>query len=187
MAMRFTYNEDDEHERKPVITLSPIQLAEKRQWQYATHDPVACAALAEALGASCRRGRPISYAALARGIVFRLPSINGGNPYVIDIQHSNRIDLHDQKMLDDFLSFLSLQSVKAASILASANVIDPAYPDRAPAGFPETARLLGYSQFGNSLMANGRHDRAVQVRNFDLWGIELMKVYAWFKAHPIHS
>lgn len=182
MAIKFTYGAED---GKPINPMSPIQRAEKRQWQYATLDPVACAALAEALGLSCRRGRPITYADLARGITFRLPSINDGKPYVIDIQRLNRISQRDQQVLDDFLCFLSLQSAKGASILASANVIDPSDQGRAPTGFLETARLLGFRQFDSDHVAGGRYDKHAEMKNIMLWDQELKKVYAWFKAHPI--
>ena len=168
--MKFTYDSDDE---PPRIPLSPIQRAEQRQWQYATKDPIACAAVAEALGRSCRRGRTITYAELARGVTFRLPEINGGRPYVIDILNQTQVSKRDQHILDDFLCFLSLQSMKGASILASANVFDPNDSRGASNGFFETARLLG-------VLTEVRGDMGELM----FWKRELQKVHDWFSELP---
>jgi len=182
----YVFNYDDEKVRVPPPE-SPIQRVEKRQWQYATHDPIACADLATALGRSCRRGRTITYAELARGVTFRLPSINEGRPYIIDIQNQSRISSRDQNILDDFLCFLSLQSVKGASILASANVIDPFDKKGASNGFFETARLLGYHQADDACLAGRQYASEAEMRNIMFWNKELKKVYAWFAAHPVQS
>lgn len=182
----FYFSYEDDKVRVPPPE-SPIQRAEKRHWQYATHDPIACADLATALGRSCRRGRTITYAELARGVTFRLPSINQGQPYIIDIQNQSRISPRDQHILDDFLCFLSLQSVKGASILASANVIDPSDRRGASNGFFETARVLGYHQADDARLAGRQYDSKAEMRNIMFWNQELKKVYAWFAAHPVHS
>ena len=164
MMVQFTYDEDDD-----LPPETPIQRAEKRQWQYATHDPVACAALAEAMGRSCRLGRTITYADLARGVTFRLPGVNDGMPYVIDILDRKRVSKFDQNILDDFLAFLSLQSMKGASILASANVFDPHDSRGASNGFFETARWLGVLP-----------ELRGEMNQMLFWKHELRKVHDWF-------
>ena len=130
-------------------------------------------AVAEALGRSCRRGRTITYAELARGVTFRLPEINGGRPYVIDILNQTQVSKRDQHILDDFLCFLSLQSMKGASILASANVFDPNDSRGASNGFFETARLLG-------VLTEVRGDMGELM----FWKRELQKVHDWFSELP---
>ncbi|PKO62618.1 MAG: hypothetical protein CVU24_03305 [Betaproteobacteria bacterium HGW-Betaproteobacteria-18] len=177
---RFSYADPSKDISPPETA---IQRAEKRKWLYATDDPVACAAIAEKLGESCRRGKTISYAELGRNISFRLSKISDGQKYVIDIQNGSRISLVDQQILDEFLCFLSLQSVKGASILASANVIDPANLRSAPNGFFETARILGYMQADNARIPGRPVDRNAEMKNLMFWQSELQKVYAWFKAH----
>ncbi len=166
-VFRFTYTDE------PLpVSETPLQKAERRQWLYATHDPVACTAIAEKLGQACRRGRTITYAELSRGVSISIPGET--TPHVVDIQGGTRISADDQHILDDFLCFLSLQSFKNASILASANVFDPTDKRGASSGFFEAARILGCLPVLHS-----------DIAEMMFWKQELKKVYQWFKLHPI--
>lgn len=178
---KFSYADSDS-DSGPVLT--PIEAAENRSWEYATKDPVACASLAEKLGASCSRGRAITYAEFSRGTAFILPGVNDGNRYVMDIREGKYISESDQYILDDFLCFLSLQSAKGAGILASANVYDPKERNGVPRGFIATARLLGYRKDSFYAQISGRMlSQHEEMEQMAYWNKEQQKVYAWFKRH----
>lgn len=181
---RFSYADAD----TAAPTLTPIEKAETRKWQYATMDPVACAFLAEKLGESCIRGRPITYAELSRGATFTLPDGNGGSRYVMDISDGKYINSSDQFILDDFLCFLSLQSAKGAGILASANVMDPREKNLVPKGFLATATLLGFRRDVHYPQTVGRGPGFnEQMEQAAFWVKEQKKAYAWFKQYSAES
>jgi hypothetical protein len=90
------------------------------EWTYADDDPKAVAALESRIAHAGRRQELITYSDLVRGVQFRLPTINGGEPYEIDVQSWEPLD---RALIGDFLGYISERSYTKAQFMASALVV----------------------------------------------------------------
>lgn len=155
-------------------------------WVYATQDPESCDEIAGRLGLACRKRKTVTYAELSRGIKFRLPDVKDGQPFVIDIEGGVNISSADKFILDDFLCFLSFQSLSSAGIVACANVVNPSELGRgAPTGFLEIAKTLGLRPAIELSQPGRKNNLVTQIQQINFWTTELKKVYTWFDAHPM--
>ena len=85
-------------------------------WKYAGQDSEAKAELTRRISEAGRRLQMITYSDLVRGIRFRIPSINSGQPYEIDTADWTGFD---RAMIGDFLGAISAESYAAGGFLAS--------------------------------------------------------------------
>lgn len=78
-------------------------------WRYADADPNAKAELARRISDAGRKLQLITYSDLTRGVTFTLPTVNGGQPFQIDV--TDWLDL-DRAMLGDFLGAISARATR---------------------------------------------------------------------------
>jgi hypothetical protein len=91
------------------------------RWKFAEADPAAKTELARRIADAGRKLQLITYSDLVRGITFRLPTVNGGVPFQIDV--SDWSDL-DRAILGDFLGAISTETYLQAGFLATALVVN---------------------------------------------------------------
>lgn len=91
------------------------------EWKYATQDPAAKSELTRRIAAAGKRLGMITYSDLVRGIVFRVATVNGGQPYEIDVQDWSGFD---RVFIGDFLGAISAESYVEAEFLATALVVN---------------------------------------------------------------
>ena len=147
---------------------SKLEVAERRYAVYPNADPETSKAIAERLALAAAATRVLTHAELGRGITFRLPMINGGQPHVID-PADGIVRSADRDLLDEFLGFLTVQSYKHAKVFASALVVEGRGSEPAKV-FIRLAGELGV------------HHSATHDRNTLFWVHELKKLHTWFRA-----
>lgn len=138
------------------------------RWSYADRDPQALDELRRRLAATGRRESLIDYSALVRGVAFHIPTVNGGQPYAIDIQEWQDLD---RDLLGDFLGFLSQESYERHGFVVSALAVSKA--DGTPSeGFWSLMKRLGH-------VASGRGPRALEF-----WSGQVRAAHEWYAANP---
>lgn len=143
------------------------RLAEIR-WSYADRDSEAVEELRRRLAATGRREGLIDYSALVRGVRFRIPTVNGGQPYSIDVQDWQDLD---RDLLGDFLGFLSQESYERHGFFVSALAVSKS--DGAPSeGLWSLMKRIG-------LVASGRGARALEF-----WSGQVRAAHEWYTANP---
>jgi hypothetical protein len=91
------------------------------QWKYADHDSAAKQELAARIAREGKRLGMITYSDLVSGVVFRVPHVNGGRPYEIDVRDWTGFD---RAFIGDFLGAISATSYIEADFLATALVVN---------------------------------------------------------------
>lgn len=100
---------------------SVIEVLDAVEWPFAPFDLDACQELANRIARTGRLGQNlISYSNLVSGVNFSLPTINNGEPYVIDTYNWEGLD---RRILGDFLGYISAASFREANFMASALVV----------------------------------------------------------------
>ena len=91
------------------------------RWTFADADPVARRELERRIAEVGRKGGLVTYSELVKGVVFRLPTVNGGGPYQIDISNWSELD---RALIGDFLGAISSDSYLQGGFLATALVVN---------------------------------------------------------------
>jgi hypothetical protein len=86
-------------------------------WPYADRDPAALAELDRRLADVGRREDLINYADLVRGVTFRLPNVDDGQPFELGVPEWRDVD---RAILGDFLGRLCVDSYRKGQFLVSA-------------------------------------------------------------------
>lgn len=139
------------------------------KWHYADKDERARMQLSERLAERGRKERTLTYSELVDGVEFRLPNVNGGQPF--QIGGSEWTDL-DRALLGDFLGYISMESYEAGGFFASAVVVSKATGEPSE-GFRVLMRQVG-------LLRSSKPDAALM-----LWSAELKKAYEWYAKNPV--
>lgn len=109
------------------------------RWTWADKDRDALAELERRISATGRRRTLISYSELATGVLFRLPNLNRGELYQIDVSYWKDVD---RALIGEFLGYISMQSYRRHSFMASALAVEKG--ERKPSfHFFEWMRKLG--------------------------------------------
>src|SRR5687767_6913948 len=87
------------------------------KWSWADKDPRALAELEGKIKRAGRKKTPVSYSDLALGVLFKIPTLNNGEPFTIDTH--NWSDL-DRAFIGEFLGYISMRSYKSYGFMASA-------------------------------------------------------------------
>lgn len=90
-------------------------------WRWATQDSTAQAEIEHRIIARARKQGLITYSDLVAGIDFDIPSVNGGQPFRIDVHHWSVLD---RALLGDFLGYTSSRSYEKAGFMISALVVN---------------------------------------------------------------
>ncbi len=133
------------------------------EWAYGAKDLRARRELADRIIATGRDEKLITYSGLVRGVTFRLPNVNQGRPFEIDV--SDWSDLH-RAIIGDFLGCISAESYVTAGIFLSAIVVTKDDGTPGP-GFTNFMRDLG-------VLAGSSQTAALEC-----WVREVQKVYEW--------
>ncbi len=137
------------------------------KWYYTDKDLRARQELADRMAQTARRQDLITYSDLIKGVTFKLPNVNGGQPFQIDPYEWT--DLHRQ-IVGDFLGSISAESYRRDGIFVSAIVVSKA--DGTPGlGFVNFMRELGILT-GPSEVAALEH-----------WVEEVRKVHGRYKRN----
>lgn len=91
------------------------------RWKFAEADPHAKAELERRIADTGRRRGLITYSELVRDVTFKLPTVNGGSPFQIDVTDWSDLD---RAILGDFLGAISTDSYLKAGFLATAQVVN---------------------------------------------------------------
>lgn len=124
-----------------LMTISPdvVRRLETIRWKFAESDHAARQELAARIARTGERSDLITYSDLVAGVTFRLPTVNGGDPFQIDT--SDWRDL-DRALLGEFLGHISSESYRQHGFFATALVVNK--EDRRPSGqFFKWMRDLG--------------------------------------------
>lgn len=156
----------------PVVTpMDQIQRElDSIRWKYADSDPATVAEFARRIRDAVRSGKQtLTYSELAAGVTFRLPNVNDGQPY--------QIDVHDWEILDraivgDLLGKIDADSYRAGKFFASAMVISADRNMPSPAFF-DLARQVG--------LLRGRGEDA----ELAFWMEHLNQSRAWFQTNEL--
>lgn len=109
------------------------------RWTWADKDREALRELERRIARAGRRRTLISYSELATGVEFRLPNLNLGQPYQIDVSYWKDLD---RALIGEFLGYLSTQSYRRYGFVVSALVVEK--EERKPSyHFFEWMRKLG--------------------------------------------
>lgn len=109
------------------------------RWTWADKDPEALAELESRIRQAGRRRTLVSYSDLVNGVVFRLPNLNGGQPYQINTSYWKDVD---RALIGEFLGYISTRSHRRYGFMASALVVEK--EERKPSfHFFEWMRKLG--------------------------------------------
>lgn len=140
------------------------------RWQFANFDPAAQSELAGRIRDAVRDGKEIlTYSEIVDGVTFRLPNVNDGRPYEIDVK--NWAD-QDRAIIGDFLGKIDADSYRAGKIMASASVV-AAETKRPSLPFFDLARKVG--------LLRGRSTSAED----DFWMPHLRLVQQWFRTNEL--
>lgn len=135
---------------------------------YADRDPNALADLRRRLAEAGRREGLIEYSALVEVIAFHIPTLNSGQPYVIDTHDWQDLD---RSLLGDFLGFLSQESYERHGFVASALAVGKG--DGAPSeGFWSLMKRLG-------MVSSGRSAQALEF-----WSGQVRAAHEWYTSNP---
>jgi hypothetical protein len=105
------------------VTTSPEEtLARMREvkWTWAKSDSAAVYELEWRMTKKAREKAFLNYSELVDGVFFRIPTINGGLPYRIDVRDWKDID---RALVGEFLGFISMRSFEKHGFMFSAIVI----------------------------------------------------------------
>jgi hypothetical protein len=132
-------------------------------WPYASQDATAVAEIESRLAIAGRQRKLLTYSDLARGVIFRLPTLR--NPvHVIDVFDWQDLD---RAIIGDFLGYVSMRSYDQAAFFASALVVTKL--DGLPSeGFYTLMKDIG-------LLASSRSDKAMY-----LWADHVAKAHTWY-------
>ncbi len=134
-------------------------------WPYAQHDPDARRQLARRIEDRARRQDILTYSDLVRGVTFRLPNVNSGRPFEIDVHEWSELD---RAIIGDFLGYISAETYERAGIFGSAIVVTKGDGTPGP-GFTKFMRDLG--------ILTGSSETAA----LECWVREVERVYAWYR------
>ena len=98
-----------------------LRRLEQLAWTYPLEDPQALAILEERIAETGRNLGLITYSELVEGVVFRLPSVRGGEPFTIEDWTGL-----DRGVIGEFLGYISMRSYREAGFMASALVVNAA-------------------------------------------------------------
>lgn len=104
----------------PIERERVLELMRGVDWTWAKSDVAACEEIEWRLTRKAKDRGFLNYSELVEGIEFRIPTINGGRPYSIDVR--NWKDL-DRAIVGQFLGYLSMKSFEQHGFMLSAIVI----------------------------------------------------------------
>ena len=139
------------------------------EWRWGDKDAAALAILEDRIGdAGSQPSRiTINYSELVRGINFTVPTLHGGKPYEIDVDHWTELD---RALIGDFLGVVSARSYERAKFMASALVV--LKDERKPSWhFFQWMEMLG-------VLPNLDDDTVLAF-----WIEQVNKAHEWFKVH----
>jgi hypothetical protein len=138
-------------------------------WGFGDSDPAALAEIKRRISVRARTSRPQqNYSELVSGIVFRLPTVNSGDPYEIDVHDWQSLD---RQILGKFLGRVNTDSYRAGRFFASAIAVqaDTGTPSEP---FYELALESGF------LRDDKEDDR------LEFWSAQTRAAVTWFCANP---
>ena len=90
-------------------------------WKWGDKDAIALEELERRIARHLRQNDYITYSDLVQGVVFRVPGINNGLPYQVDVHNWSWLD---RALVGEFLGYISLRSYRRYGFMASAVVVD---------------------------------------------------------------
>lgn len=142
---------------------------DKIQWAFAPEDLDAARNMAKRIARTGRLGSSfISYSNLVEGLTFTLPTVNDGQPFMIDTHNWTGLD---RQILGDFLGYISTQSFKTAGFRASCLVV----------GLKDNQPSEVYFDWMKDLNILSSKTEAAVLK---YWSHEVRKAIAWYKANP---
>jgi hypothetical protein len=136
-------------------------------WHYAEQDTAAFDEIARRVATVGRAKDLITYSKLVEGIVFRLHTVNRGQPIALGVP--DWIDLH-RAILGSFLGKLCLATYQRGGFMGSALVVSATGLEPSE-GFRELMRQLGLPH----------NPKSTQYLAF--WTREVEKAHIWYDAH----
>ena len=136
-------------------------------WAYAPGDAAARAELKRRLARVGRDEQLVTYSDLVAGVTFRLPNVQGGEPFRLGVP--DWTDLH-RAIIGDFLGYLSMESWEQGEFLASALAVSKTTTEPSE-GFRALLKEV------DLLPAGGK------IEPILFWSEQVRKAHNWFRNH----
>lgn len=148
---------------------SIAQALVRKDWTWGDSDPAALEELRSRIAETGRRQDLMTYKRLVHGVLFRIPTVEGGTPFHMDLADGRELD---RAILGSFLGRLCVDSYRAGQFMASALVVTDV--DRRPG-----------RGFGRLMLEIGaiRSTRPAVVEDF--WLAQVQRAHAWYVGQPV--
>lgn len=137
------------------------------RWAFAEFDAPARKELERRIADIGKKAGLLTYSELAKGVVFRLPNVNGGAPYHIDT--FNWTDL-DRSLIGDFLGAISADSYLRGGFFATALVVS------------QETRMPS-ERFFTWLVELGVLANTKERTLLPFWSDQVSKAHSWYAEH----
>ena len=137
-------------------------------WPYADRDPAALAELDRRLAEVGRREDLINYTDLVRGVTFRLPNVDAGQPFELGVPEWRDVD---RAILGDFLGRLCVDSYRKGQFLVSA--LAKGRETNEPS-----------EGFWSLVSAAGLFDSRNANKRLMFWTQQVRKAHQWYARRP---
>lgn len=139
-------------------------------WKWADKDPAAAAELTRRIAAAGRERKLIAYSDLVNGVVFRVPTIQAGTPYSIDIGEWEGLD---RALIGEFLGLISTDSYRAGGFFATAIVVSKG-ENKPSDHFFDWTKVVG-------VLPNLKEDTVLAF-----WAQQVVRAHEFYKDHDHH-